>query len=279
MMELHLRLVRHLVEHHNFTTIVTETGFPESRIILEYVKGEKIGMDREEMYIKGLNQMYSAWEEGREMIEWIREYNRRHDTFDEEQKVHYYGVDIGGFYQDWKTPLEDVLGYLQRYVFTAEKAFIIMKLTKRFAPFLDAMAKDARKHYTDQMTREERADLALLLDDAVDLVASMESEYVQRSGRTEYEWARQSLLSMQLAENYYRNYLERRNPDSSKFVGLNGREIAMHRNVLWVLKQRPDSKIIWINHAVARAIPKPRLSIKINCGAFLPRQEQCFESQ
>ena len=250
MMELHFRLVRHLVEHHNFTTVLTETGFPESRIILEYVRGKEIEMDREEMYQIGLNKMYSAWEEGREMIEWIKEYNRHQDTSDEEHEVHYYGVDIGGFYQNWKTPLKEVLGYLQRYVFTAKKAYVIMELTKRFEPILEAMAKDARKHYTDRMTREERADLALLLDETVDLFASMESEYVERSGRFEYEWARQSLLSMQLAENYYRNYLERGNPYSSKFVGLNGREIAMHRNILWALKQRPASKVIWINHAV-----------------------------
>ena len=37
----------------------------------------------------------------------------------------------------------------------------------------------------------------------------MESDFVQTSGRTAYEWARQSLLSMQLAENYYRNYMDK----------------------------------------------------------------------
>jgi len=65
---------------------------------------------------------------------------------------------------------------------------------------------------------------------------------------------------MQFAEQYYRNYMDRRktqfnngcNEDvtTSFSNGLNGREIAMHQNILWVLKQNPSARIIWINHVV-----------------------------
>jgi erythromycin esterase len=248
MMRLHFRLVRHLVEKHNFTTVVTESGLPESRLIFDYVNGAELAEEDagEEMYRKGLNKMYGAWKEGREMVEWMRDCNHQHN--DEEKSLQYYGIDIGGFYQDWKTPLKKVVSYLQRNVFTADEAFALMKLTKRLQPFLDAMHVEARVHYTDRMTAQERNVLAESLGEAVEHFQTFESEYVDRSGRVEYEWARQSLISMQLAENYYRNYMDRCNPESSKFVGLNGRELAMHRNILWVMKQRPSSKIIWINH-------------------------------
>ena len=55
---------------------------------------------------------------------------------------------------------------------------------------------------------------------------------------------------MQLAENYYRNYDNMKRPETSKYVGLNGREIAMARNALWILGQRKDAKVIWIDHVI-----------------------------
>ena len=285
MMQLHHRLVCHLVEYHNFTTIVTESGLPESKLVHDYILGEidedeasfasSSVVSKEQMYQKGLNRMYSEWEEGRALIEWMRDYNRNmttrstsnngsNDKINRQSSslLHYYGVDIGGFYNDWKTPLNEILSYIKRNVFTPDKAFRILKLVKQFQPFLDAMEENARLQYTNHMTPQNRSKLAMLFDETLEIFQTMESDFVQTSGRTAYEWARQSLLSMQLAENYYRNYMERTQPNVKsnasgkgtsvvcKSVGLNGREIAMHQNILWVLQQRPDSKVIWINHAV-----------------------------
>jgi erythromycin esterase-like protein len=250
MMRLHFRLVRDLVEKHNFTTVVTESGLPESRLIFDYVNGAELAEDDagDDMYGKGLDKMYGAWEEGRTLVEWMRDYNLQHD--DEKKPLQYYGIDIGGFYQDWKTPLTKVMTYLQRNVFAAHEAFALMKLTKRLQPFIDAMQVEARVHYTSRMTAHERNELAEILGEVVDHFRAMETQYVDRSGREEYEWARQSLISMQLAENYYRNFMDRCNPEAGTFVGLNGRELAMHRNILWAMEQRPSSKVIWINHVV-----------------------------
>ena len=52
----------------------------------------------------------------------------------------------------------------------------------------------------------------------------------------EFEWARQSMISMQLAANYYENILDIQASKNPKFSGLNGREIAMHQNMMWIFQ-------------------------------------------
>ena len=55
------------------------------------------------------------------------------------------------------------------------------------------------------------------------------------------------MISMRFAEHYYRNILDIRTSKRPMFSGLNGRETAMHQNMMWVLetqkRQRPGEKI------------------------------------
>ena len=101
MMSLHYRIIRYLVENHGFNTVMTESGLPESRMICDYIHNKKTP---ENVFEIGLNKMYGAWKEGRDLIEFMKNYNRDHDNI-----LHYYGTDIGGFYQNWKRPLEAIL--------------------------------------------------------------------------------------------------------------------------------------------------------------------------
>ena len=57
-----------------------------------------------------------------------------------------------------------------------------------------------------------------------------------KSNQFEFEWARQSIISMQLAANYYENILDIQASKNPKFSGLNGREIAMHQNMMWIVQ-------------------------------------------
>ena len=86
-----------------------------------------------------------------------------------------------------------------------------------------------------------------------------EEKYVLKSNRFEFEWARQSMISMQLAANYYENILDIQKSKNPKFSGLNGREIAMHQNMMWIIQAmatqkghcpKEKVKIIWINHVI-----------------------------
>ena len=161
--------------------------------------------------------MYSQWEEDRELIEWMQEYNRqRYDSSsssNRSNKLHYYGIDIGGFYEDWKTPLQSqVINYLNKSDVDPEYA---EELSVRWEPYFCVMSQNARVYYYEQMTPSERDDLARSLDEAVERFRRFETRYVAAAaakssagdGRFEYDWALQTLVSMQLAENYYRNYL------------------------------------------------------------------------
>ena len=237
MMSLHHRIIRYLVENHGFNTILTESGLPESRLIHEYVQG---GDPTENMWEKGLNKMYAAWKEGRKLIEYMREYNMKHGNI-----LQYYGVDIGGFYRDWKSPLEKILEYIRK---VDEEYHTI--LSQKLDFYMELLSNNAKSNYTEKLSVSQKDELARILHEAAENFNRNEEAYICQSSDKEFQWARQGMISMELAENYYRNFENRKSPETSKYVGLNGREIAMARNALWVLSQRKDAKIIWIDHII-----------------------------
>ena len=78
----------------------------------------------------------------------------------------------------------------------------------------------------------------MYFQEAVEYFDKKEEDYVSRSNRSDFEWARQSMISMRLAEHYYQNVLDIRASRRPQFSGLNGRETAMHQNMMWVLETR-----------------------------------------
>eukprot|EP00092_Neocalanus_flemingeri_P010380 GFUD01011187.1.p1 GENE.GFUD01011187.1~~GFUD01011187.1.p1 ORF type:complete len:474 (+),score=89.91 GFUD01011187.1:24-1424(+) len=247
MMSLHHRIVKYLIEHCGFTIVATESGLPESKLIWDYVQNKGAGNDTEQVYKTGLNKMYSEWKEGRDLIEWMRNYNISNDN-----KLQYYGIDIGGFYQNWKRPMDQILRYLKLVDGKYAK-----ELTEQLQPFLNILTENARINYSEKLSPLDQAKLAIILEQSVDHFNTHEQDYVSQSNQQDFDWARQSMISMQLAEHYYRNYLDRsKNGNSSRYPGLNGREVAMQQNLLWILetqqRERPTEtvKIIWINHVI-----------------------------
>ena len=193
------------------------------------------------MWTQGLNKMYGAWTEGRQLIEYLRNYNSRGNN-----TVHYYGTDIGGFYYNWKLPLDMILKYLE----TVDLDYSVC-LRDRLNPFMDFLSTDARLNYSENMSTSQQNALAEVLNDTLLHFDAHEEQYSLESSAEEFQWARQSMYSMRMAENYYRNYDNMKNRATSNYVGLNGREIAMACNAEWVLKQRgADAKVIWIEHVV-----------------------------
>lgn len=109
--------------------------------------------DVESMYKAGLNKMYSEWREGRDLIEWMRRHNQKHGN-----RLQYFGLDIGGFYQNWKCPLDLVYGYLEK----VDPGFA-RTLMANLAPFLSVMTENARVNYNEKLGPIERAQLAIHL--------------------------------------------------------------------------------------------------------------------
>ena len=237
MLSVQLRIIQHLINQCGFNTVLSETGLPESRLIHDFILG---GEMEEGMWEKGLNKMYASWKEGRELVEYMRDYNLKNGN-----ALHYYGTDIGGFYQDWKFPLQTILSYLE----SVDKEYSL-ELSNELEPFMVILASTARLNYSEKLSRSQKDQIADILDRAVENFNQKEELYKTNGTEKDFQWARQSMISMQLAENYYRNFEHRKNVESSKYVGLNGREIAMARNCIWATKQRKDAKIIWIDHVI-----------------------------
>ena len=236
MLQLHHRMIRYLVEEHGFNTVVTESGLPESRLAYDFIKNRP---NAKIPWKKGINKMYSEWNEGLALIQWMKEYNASHDNV-----LAYYGIDIGGFYQDWKTPLTDILKYLESVDGKLAKSY-----EKQLEPWLDILSENARVNYINVLSPEEQNQIGLILKAMSTDFQENKENFVAKSGELEYQWAKQSTLAMGMADNYYQNYIGQRN-GTREYVGLNGREIAMADNIKWVLEHRKDAKIILIDHVV-----------------------------
>jgi len=238
MMQLHERLIRYLVKEKGFNTVMTESGFPESRMVYDFIHGKEVQGD---VYTEGFNKMYGAWKEGRSLIDWMQEYNQSHDNV-----LRYYGADIGGFYTNWYPPVKRITDYLK-----AVDPNYAKQLRKRLDPILKIMGKEkARVNYQEKLSAEQKANLAIILDEAVTYFDQNKEQLLIKWNEEEYQWARQSTIAMRMAENYYRNYADRKGKAPHRYAGLNGRELMMSHNVLWALEQRKEAKIILINHVI-----------------------------
>ena len=116
--------------------------------------------------------MYAEWQEGRDLIEWMRIYNQAHNN-----KLQYYGLDIGGFYQNWLNPMNQILRYLLDLVVDTEYA---NKLASELEPFLAVMTENARINYNEKLDSLQRTQLAIILQEAVDVFDKNEEKYVSK---------------------------------------------------------------------------------------------------
>lgn len=199
MMSLHHRVVRHLCARRGFRVVATESGMPESRDVADYVAAssdrEYSAAEAEAVWTKGLNKMYSAWIEGRELVEWMREHNRKNLQRSAPMQRHpqemisYCGLDIGGFYSDWTYPMSKITNYMKGKFPEFEAEW-----SRKIGPILDIMGTvQARHNYQHLLTPSQKSTLALLLDE---LVAKFNSRGDELDGDFEFEWAKQSAISV-----------------------------------------------------------------------------------
>lgn len=82
-----------LVEKHGYSAIAIESGFPESRLVEDYVAGG--AGTYEDIAERGFGWSFGRLEANRDLIEWMRRYNAdpAHRT-----KLRFYGFDISAIY-------------------------------------------------------------------------------------------------------------------------------------------------------------------------------------
>ena len=238
MMTLNYKIIKYLVENKGFNVVMAETGLPESRLVDNYIKGQTVKKD---VWKYGLNKMYSVWTEGRELINWMKTYNKNNSN-----KLSFLGADIGGFYKNWYTAFDNINTYLSK----VDPKFA-KELKQNIAPFLKVMGTlKARVNHKEKLTKTQKNKLTIILENAVEQFKLNQEKYIEKWNKKEYWWAKNSMVAMSMADNYYKNYLDRSEAKPNKTAGLNGRELMMAHNVLWKLKENKNNKIILINHVI-----------------------------
>lgn len=238
MMKLNYKIIKYLIEKKGFNVVMAETGLPESRLVDNYIKGQKVHKD---VWKFGLNKMYAVWQEGQELINWMKTYNKQNSN-----KLSFLGADIGGFYKNWYTAFDFINGYLSK----VDPKFAT-KLKVDIEPFLKIMGtQKARVNHKEKLTKTQKNKLTVILENAVEQFKLNQEKYIAKWNKEEYWWARNSMVAMSMADNYYKNYLDRSEANPTKTAGLNGRELMMSHNVLWKLNENKNNKIILINHVI-----------------------------
>lgn len=239
MLELQSILIPYLINEKGFNIIVTESGLPESKYMNDYIHGKDTITD---LWKRSVNKMYTKWKMGRQIIELLRTHNQSNSP-----KVDYIGADIGGFYNNWQFPFQQIFAYIDSVDAPRSKL-----LQQDMVPYFEVMTKYAAYHYTVKLTPTQKNNLIVILEDLISTFRSNKVIYISKSNEQAYSWILQCIKSMRMAENYYRNYEDAKDTinDHSKYAGLNGREIAMAKNIQWILSTKTDAKVIVINHVV-----------------------------
>lgn len=240
MLRLQYELISYLVSKKGFRVIATESGLPESKYLNDYIHGKD---SIPNLWKKSIDILYSEWKTVRATIQWLLDYNQSHAN-----QVDYIGADIGGFYQDWEFPFQQIFSYLDTVDTSA-----FQKLKKDMASYFEIMKPYAAYYYVTKLTPEQKNRLVIILDELIQTFTLNKKSYIEKSGKDDYIWILQCVKSMRMAEHYYRNYKNVRDTTANKvpiYLGANGREMAMAENIKWMLSYKKNAKIIVINHVL-----------------------------
>lgn len=240
MLQLQYELVTYLVQQKGFTVVATESGLPESKYLNAYIHGQDSIAN---LWQKGISKLYGQWQASRDLVNWMAAYNKNNNNV-----LNYYGADIGGGYQDWEFPFQQVFEYLDTVDAPTSK-----KLQQDLTPYFAKMKPYAAYYYVTKFSPQQKNDLALLLEELIQEFTNNKSSYLQKSNSRDYEWVLQVVKSMRWAEHYYRNHANITDTTTNRtplFLGASGRELAMAKNIQWLLEYQPNAKIIVINHVL-----------------------------
>lgn len=223
----HFDIIKHLVTTKNFNTVITETAFPESREIRNYILHNKL-ID----FNKCLNPMYSQWKEHRDLIEWMKT----------QENLYYYGNDVAGLYSDLHPAYDQIRNYFQ----LVDSSFADYMNLYLF-PIIEELGTENAQH--KYITLNNKHDFSKYCEEVLFNLDSNKDKYISKSSIGDFSYYYQVALNLQLTEQYYYNFTQWLNKDP-KFIGLNGREIAMAINTEWIYNQPSTKKIIIITHNI-----------------------------
>jgi erythromycin esterase len=216
------RMLEYLVGELGFDLLAIETGLPESFPIEDYVLG---GPGDAAQLLAGESAVWKT-EELRDVILWMREWNRTHP-----RKVHFQGLDM----RRGAGAAGDLLAYLER----TDPEMLS-------APFVRAIAPAVDPSSWSEITQRPKPELAALAAQARQLVAWFESQRAQLVAKSgEESWWRASMQARVLAQSLEWHAAA----DTRTRVIV--RERAMADNALRALEHRgPGARaVVWAHNA------------------------------
>jgi erythromycin esterase len=237
------RIVEFLVEEMGFTAVAVESGLAESKLINDFVLGGEAPPDLWEL---GLAKYYSHWQEMRDLVTWIRTYNKDPSH---KRKLHFYGIDVPGYYRTWVPAFEIVATYLDNVDPTYAK-----EAREKITPLLEAFAaKDQILSYEvyGRSPIEQRQEYNRCLDDLINRFKLYRLTYLEKSSADEFAWAFQATKNLKQAEVFYKDIVARYHSPKLRKEPVNVRDLAMAENLRWVINQEgAEGRIAVINHNI-----------------------------
>lgn len=228
------RLAKYLVEKHDVTAILVESGFTETAAVDDFVTGASTKTARDVASALFSWAMPAALRANVELVEWLRAHNAKAP-----RKVHVYGIDLSGgragAFRDARGAADAALAYLATHDRAAHA-----RVEPRLAPLL---AKFDSAGYLE-LDDAQRAQLTSAI---ADLLGAF------RSGpdTPAHARARQHAAMAAVLEGYFRQTRERSSKQDLADPNLDGiRDATMAANVMWALDQEGEgSRALLVTHS------------------------------
>jgi erythromycin esterase len=223
------RLFEFLVLELDFTALAVETGFAESIQVNDFINGGP--GDSKTAAQNVFSYAPVAFDENRELIEWMRRYNAGVAAA---RKVRFYGIDITAGGQDQfaecRRALQAALAYVDR---------VDPGLARQFRGAVEPLlARFSERDYST-LTPAERNALTAATADLVSVFERLRLDFHAATGVPEYESAYRLSVVARQADAYVR--ASPHTPDAGKAPDSRdaemGRNAAMADNVRWVLER------------------------------------------
>lgn len=247
MLALRNRVFRYLVEHLGVTAIAAETDFALGTAIDDYVNGEG-PLTRELVASVFSFSAPDAWEENRQLLEWMRDYNRRGSG----PRLHFYGLEMQGHILQVERPnvsraFRAALDFMEKVDAASAGRF-----RARVVPLYGAM--EARSYAGagsgtpyDELSSAQRDALTVAIADAVALFERRHVDWSERSSPLAYQRALRNVLNARALDADFRAdgwWLDKQgDPDQ--------RDATSAQNLQWVLQREgPRGRVFLFAHDV-----------------------------
>ena len=245
------RLIRFLVQRMNFTAVAWESGFPETFLVDDYIRGRQ--PDREHALVEGMSMHLGRCEEMGELVDWLRAHNDAATNKVGCRPVRFFGLDLPGS----NASLRPAIDVVAAYVMSVDPGFQV-RLTRlqELAASCEAKTEESasskvvfagstviRQYMT--LAAADQNELTALLADLGARFDAHRRTYIERSDAERFDFARQHLHVAAQLDLQLRAVAALMSGDAAACEA-NIRDATMADTVEWILKR--EERIIVLAH-------------------------------